>query len=200
MPDITGRAQLRAMLISILKTIPGVTVYSPGDWNVPAPKLPAVKLRQGRDLKQSGGRIGQTAFTTVSDFEIRFEVQANSGPEALALLETFAAWFEEVVFKSIPLRSLAQDFPRCETQTDVVADGASHVGVMSIVLGVEYPEAFAPDIDTKLLDVNLVADLTDVADRTGTYPNPPFPNAVTPAPRTRGPDGRAEGTVNVQFP
>jgi len=200
MPDQTGRAQLRGVLLSILQTISGVTVYSPGDWSVPAPKLPAIKLRQAKERKQSTGRNGQTAFTTVAAFEIKAEVSSASGPAALAAVETLGAQIEEAIFKSIPLRQIAQDFPFCDTETDVSAEGAPHVGGISILLGIEFFETFAPDINTKLLAMNLTADLTNVADPNGTYPNPPFPDAVTPAPRTQGPDGRAEGQVNVQFP
>jgi hypothetical protein len=200
MPDQTGRAQLRGVLLSILQTISGVTVYSPGDWNVPAPKLPAIKLRQAKERKQSTGRNGQTSFTTVSAFEIKAEVSAASGPAALAAVETLGAQIEEAIFKSIPLRQIVQDFPFCDIETDVNAEGAPHVGGISILLGIEFFETFVPDINTQLLAMNLTADLTNVADPNGTYPDPPFPDAVTPAPRTQGPDGRAEGEVNVQFP
>ncbi|GJH14970.1 hypothetical protein CBA19CS22_00530 [Caballeronia novacaledonica] len=188
------------MLLSILQTISGVTVYSPGDWNVPAPKLPAIKLRQAKERKQSAGRNGQTSFTTVAAFEIKAEVSAASGPAALSAVETLGAQIEEAIFKSIPLRQIVQDFSFCDTETDVNAEGAPHVGGISILLGIEFFETFAPDINTQLLAMNLTADLTNVADPNGTYPNPPFPDAVTPAPRTQGPDGRAEGQVNVQFP
>ncbi|TCK43986.1 hypothetical protein B0G84_2334 [Paraburkholderia sp. BL8N3] len=200
MTDQTGRAQLRSVLLSILKTIPDVTVQSPGDWNVPSAKLPAIKLRQGKDRKISNGRSGQTSFTTVAAFEIKVEVGANSGPAALIALETLGAQIEEAIFKSIPLRSLAQDFPFCETETDVTAEGAPHVGGLSILLAVEMMETFYPDINTQLFEIDVTADLTNVADPNGTYPDPPFPDAVTPAPRTQGPDGRAEGEVNIQFP
>jgi hypothetical protein len=199
MTDQTGRAQFRAALLTILKTIPGVTVYSPGDWNVAAAKLPAIKLRQGKDRKESNGVSGSTSFTTTSGFEIKVELSAASGPAALLAAETLGAQIEEVIFKSIQLRALAQDFPFCDTETEVTADGETHIAGLSILLGVRFPEMFYPDINTQLLEVDLTADLTNVADPNGTYPDPPFPDAVTPAPRTAGPDGRAEGFVKVNF-
>ncbi|MFM0135094.1 hypothetical protein [Caballeronia grimmiae] len=167
---------------------------------MPAPKLPAIKLRQAKERKESNGRNGQTSFTTIAAFEIKAELQANSGPAALLAAETLGAQIEEAIFKSIPLRRLAQNFAFCDTETDVTADGAPHVAGLSILLGIEFMETFVPDIDTQLLQMDLTADLTNVADLSGTYPNPPFPDAVTPAPRTQGPDGRAEGAVTVQFP
>lgn len=175
-------------------------MYSPGDWSVPAPKLPAIKLRQAKERKESNGRNGQTSFTTIAAFEIKAELQANSGPAALLAVETIGAQIEAAIFKSIPLRRIVQKFAFCDTETDVTAEGAPHVAGLSILLGIEIMETFVPDIDTQLLQMDLTADLTNVADLNGTYPNPPFPDAVTPAPRTQGPDGRAEGAVTVQFP
>jgi hypothetical protein len=200
MADPTGRAQFRAMLLSIFETIPGVTVYSPGDWNLTAPKLPAIKLRQGRDKKESLGRIGETQFKTVTSFEIRFEVSAKSAEAALLSAETYGAEIEAAIFKSIPLRAIAQDFPFCETETDVTAEGGPHVAGLSIQLGVEFPEVFDPDINTQLLRMTIDADLVNVVDKLGTYPDAPFPDAVQPDPRTEGPDGRAEGGLDIQFP
>jgi len=200
MADPTGRAQFRAMLLSILTTISGVTVYSPGDWNLTAPKLPAIKLRQGKDHKESLGDIGETQFKTTSFFEIRLEVSAKSGEAALLSLETYGALIEEAIFKSIPLRSITQDFPICSTETDVTADGALHFGGLSIQLGIQYPEVFDPDVNTTLQRMTIDADLVNVVDKQGTYPDAPFPDAVQPAPRTEGPDGRAEGGLDIQFP
>ncbi|BCQ23155.1 hypothetical protein NK8_12800 [Caballeronia sp. NK8] len=200
MSDPTGRAELRGVLLSILETVPGVkTVMCPGDWNVVSANTPAIKLRHGKEEKKSIGNVGQTAFTTTAAFEIVVEITAKSGPAAQLLLDSLTSDIEAAIFKSIPLRNLAQDFPACHTTTEISAEGGPHTGVASILLAVEFYEAFAPDINTELLGVNVTADLTNVADPGGTYPNPPFPSAVKPAPRTEGPDGRAEGTVNVQF-
>ncbi|VVE06673.1 hypothetical protein [Pandoraea sputorum] len=199
MSDPTARAEFRAALLSVLALIPDVRLFSPGDWTVPATKLPAMKVRQGKDKKESNGVNGQTAFTTVSIFEILVEVSAVSGPAALVAIETFAAQIEEAIFKSTVLRKLAQDFPFMETETHVSADGETHIGGMHIVLGVQFFETFTPDVTNTLEGIDLTADLINVADPNGTYPDPPFPGAVTPAPRTQGPDGRAEGGVSVQF-
>jgi len=200
MSDQTARAQYRQVLLSVLGTIAGVNLYSPGDWNVTAAKLPAIKLRYGPEEKRSKGVTGQTAFDTVSVFELRVEVSAESGPKALLDLEALQADIEAAIFKSVPLRQLAQDFPMMRTQTSVQADGETHIGGMQIELGVTMYETFYPDVTAQLAEIDLTADLVNVADPTGTYPNPPFPDAVTPAPRTEGPDGRAEGFVKATFP
>ncbi|PCD58168.1 hypothetical protein CN645_30240 [Burkholderia sp. IDO3] len=187
-------------MLSVLGTISGVNLYSPGDWNVTASKLPAIKLRYGVEEKRSKGVTGQTAFDTVSVFEMRVEVSAESGPKALLALEAIQAGIEAAIFKSIPLRALTQDFPMMRTQTAVQADGETHIGGLHIELGVTMYETFYPDVTALLNEIDLTADLVNVADPTGTYPNPPFPGAVTPAPRTEGPDGRAEGFVKATFP
>ncbi|WP_241300481.1 hypothetical protein [Burkholderia stabilis] len=200
MSDPTARASFRAALLSVLSMMQGVHLYSPGDWNVTAVKLPAIKVRYGGEEKRSLGNSGQTAFDTTSVFEIRVEVSAVSGPAALLALEGLQADIEASIFKSGPLRKLAQDFPFMRTQTDVSAEGETHIGGILISLGVQMYETFYPDVTAQLSEIDLTADLVNVADPTGTYPNPPFPDAVKPAPRTEGPDGRAEGFVKATFP
>lgn len=187
------------MLLSVLGTVQGVNLYSPGDWNVTAAKLPAIKVRYGGEEKRSRGNNGQTSFDTVSVFELRVEVSERSGPAVLLALEGLQADIEAAIFKSVPLRALAQDFPFMRTQTDVSADGEAHVGGMLIALGVQMFETFYPDVTAQLTEIDLTADLVNVFDPTTTYPDPPFPDAVTPAPRTEGPDGRAEGFVKATF-
>jgi hypothetical protein len=199
MSDPTARAEYRALLLSVLGMIPGIALQSPGDWNQPSIKLPVLKVRQGKDRKESNGTNGQTSFTTTSVFLLRVEVSAASGPAALLALEGFAADIEAAIFKSAPLRAKTQNFRFVETNTDVNAEGATHIGTMDIALGVEMFETFYPDVNAALAEIDLTADLVNVADPNGTYPNPPFPDAVTPAPRTAGPDGRAEGFVKVNF-
>ncbi|WP_434663466.1 hypothetical protein P5W99_24420 [Paraburkholderia sp. A3BS-1L] len=198
MSDQTARAQFRAALLSVLGMV-SAHLYSPGDWNVTASKLPAIKVRYGGEEKKSLGNAGQTAFNTTSVFEVRVEVSAISGPAALLALEGLQADIEAAIFKSVTLRNLAQDFPFIRTQTDVSADGETHIGGMLISLGVQMYETFYPDVTAQLAEIDLTADLVNVYDPTGTYPNPPFPDAVTPAPRTQGPDGRAEGFVKATF-
>jgi hypothetical protein len=199
MSDPTARAEYRALLLSVLGMVPGVKLQSPGDWNQPSSNLPVLKVRQGKERKESNGPVGQTSFTTTSVFQLRVEVSANSGPAALLALEGFAADIEAAIFKSVPLRKKTQNFRFMDTDTDVTADGATHIGTMDIALGVEMLETFYPDVNAQLAEIDLTADLVNVFDPTTTYPDPPFPDAVTPAPRTEGPDGRAEGFVKATF-
>ncbi|MFM0022189.1 hypothetical protein [Paraburkholderia azotifigens] len=185
--------------MSALGMLQGVKLQSPGDWNVVAAKLPSIKVRYGGEEKQSLGNSGQTSFRTTSIFEIRVDVSAISGPAALLALEGLQADIEAAIFKSVPLRNLAQDFPFVRIQTDVSAEGETHIGGMLISLGVQMYETFYPDVTAQLAEIDLTADMVNVYDPTGTYADPPFPDAVNPAPRTEGPDGRAEGFVKATF-
>jgi hypothetical protein len=200
MSDPTARAEYRALLLSVLGMVQGITLQSPGDWNQPSSRLPVLKVKQGKDRKESNGRNGQTSFTTISVFLLRVEVSAVSGPAALLALEGFGADIEAAIFKSKPLRDKTQDFRFMETETEVNAEGATHVGTMDIALGVEMVETFYPDVTAVLAEIDLTADLINVYDPNGTYDDPPFPDSVKPAPRTEGPDGRAEGFVKATFP
>src|SRR5690349_11666163 len=198
MSDQTARAEFRVALLSALGMV-SAHLYSPGDWNVTATKLPAIKVRYGGEEKRSLGDNGQTAFNTTSIFEIRVEVSAASGPAALLALEGLQADIEAAIFKSVPIRELAQDFPFMRIQTDVSADGETHIGGMLISFSVQMYETFYPDVTAQLAEIDLTADMVNVYDPTGTYADPPFPDAVNPAPRTEGPDGRAEGFVKATF-
>ena len=58
-----------------------------------------------------------------------------------------------------------------------------------------------PDpVPSAFQEAQIHLDTTTPFDASGTYPNPPFPDAVQPAPRTSGPDGRAEGGLDIQLP
>jgi len=104
---------------------------------------------------------------------------------------------------------------------DEDGEGEQHLGELTVDVGMEFyqgPEDFyplegeviEPPFDAvnaamvqpivPLTEFNVTTDLVNVADPTGTYPDAPFPDVVTPAPRTAGPDGRAEGGLLFEFP
>jgi hypothetical protein len=111
-----------------------------------------------------------------------------------------APTIEDVLLRHVGIRSATQDFPVIATTTEIKADGQMHFGAVSIAVHFQIYEAFDPDVTTSLQELSLTADLRNVYDPSGTYPNPPFPDAVQPAPRTSGPDGRAEGGFDIELP
>ncbi|WP_454825903.1 hypothetical protein [Paraburkholderia xenovorans] len=176
------------------------TIQSPGDWSTPPAKLPAILVRCGDDQKISNGNIGETQFNTDLVIEIRGIVSGPTAEAAQDALEDLGATIEDVLLRNIAIRAQTQDFPTIATATEINANGRIHFGAVSMAVHFQIYEAFDPDVETTLERMTVTADLRNVFDASGTYPNPPFPDAVQPAPRTSGPDGRAEGGFDVELP
>lgn len=201
MADPTGRSAIRKLVVAALQAAAAApSIQSPGDWSVPPAKLPAILVRCGDDQKTSTGPNGETQFNTDFVIEIRGIVSASTAEAAQDALEDLGATIEDVILRNIGIREAAQDFPVIATATEIKADGRVHFGAVSIAMHFQIYEAFDPDVTTSLQEVSLTADLANVFDPSGTYPNPPFPDAIEPAPRTSGPDGRAEGGFDIELP
>ncbi|OTP79489.1 hypothetical protein [Caballeronia sordidicola] len=200
MVEPLGRTGLRLAVLAALRVAPvAPTIQSPGDWSTPPAKLPAILVRPGGEVKDSKGPNGETQFDTTAAIEIRVIVSGATGEAALDAVEALGATVEDVVFKDYSLRRLVQNFRRVDTITEIKADGKVHFGAISMAIHCQFFEAFDPDVTATLQQVTVTADLTNVADPTGTYVDPLFPDAATPAPRTSGPDGRAEGGIDVDL-
>jgi len=201
MADPTGRSAMRKLVVAALQAAAvAPTIRSPGDWITPPTKLPAVLVRCGDDQKTSLGTNGETQFNTDFVIEIRGIVSGATAEAAQDALEDLGATIEDVLLRNVVIRAAAQDFPVIATASEIKAEGQIHFGAISIAAHFQIYEAFDPDVTTSLQELSLTADLRNVYDPSGTYPNPPFPDAVQPAPRTSGPDGRAEGGFDIELP
>lgn len=201
MADPTGRSAMRKLVVAAFQAAAAApTIQSPGDWSTPPAKLPAILVRCGDDQKVSTGANGETQFNTDFAIEIRGVVSGATAEAAQDALEDLAATIEDVVLRDIGIRSMTQDFPVVATATEIKADGRLHFGAVHVAVHFQIYEAFDPDVTTSLERLTLTADLRNVYDPNGTYPAPPFPDAVQPAPRTSGPDGRAEGGFDIELP
>ncbi len=201
MADPLGRTGLRLAVLAALRTaVVAPTIQSPGDWSTPPAILPAVLVRPGGEIKDGIGPNGETQFNSTASIEIRAIVSGSTGEAALDAVEALCADVEDIVFKDYALRRLVQDFRRVETITEVKAEGRVHFGAISMAVHCQFYEAFDPDVTATVERMVVTLDLQNVADPNGTYPDPPFPEAVKPAPRTSGPDGLAEGLIDIEFP
>jgi hypothetical protein len=132
-------------------------------------------------------------------------VMANDAGTAVAeaALESLKQEIEVALINYPPIMSLLQQFPFTRSEMGINSEGTQAFGELALDIGMEFyqgPEDFYPIVGDTLEEIAVTADLTNVADPNGTYPNPPFPASVTPAPRTSGPDGRAEGALNIHLP
>jgi hypothetical protein len=201
--SMLARRQLRTTARAVIEAITGITVESPGDWDTPPSRLPNIKLRAPNERKQSVTRT-MPEFTTVVTLEMLITVVGNTAEEAQDAIEDLGQQVEACFFGAQPLVQLCQQFPTVTTDTDISADGQRHTARAVMRVDCEVFEAFDPtEINPAdypaLQQVNVHADTARPFDASGTYANPPFPSAVQPAPRTTGPDGRDEGTLQLDM-
>jgi hypothetical protein len=213
---MTGRRQVRLAALAALTraalAVRGVPVElrSPGDWSLPAANLPAIVLRTGAETKTSFNR-GVPEFTTVCALEVKAVVEAPTAAQAQDDIEALWYGIENALLYDFSLVGMTQQFATVETALDIRAEGARHLAGIAASFACEFAETFDPTdpppsaepwplnppAPAPLERIGIHADTIQPADPTGTYPDPPFPAVVTPAPRTHGPDGRDEGALVI---
>lgn len=189
------------------KTAANNNVYGPSDWPTATDLMPVLLIQTPHERKDSLGR-NAPAFNTVTTARIvgRVTSAADAGDAGaravVGMLGIFVRQVERAVINNYDLTKAIQQFLSVETVTKVSADGKQHIGEFTMDIAMEFfqgVEEFAPVDANPLEEVALYGDLINVFDPSGTYPNPPFPDAVTSAPRSSGPDGRAEAALDIQL-
>jgi len=203
MTGILARRQLRLSVRALVSTFTGVTVKSPGSWSTPPNEFPYIALRCGSEHKTSKTR-SMPVFDTMVTLEIFARVQAATDDEAQDALEALGLQIENAVIAAPVLIGGIQQVASINTQSAIKSEAERPVGeiLMSVDLEVfeDYdPTEINPDDYPELQQMLLHIDTAAPFDATGTYPSPPFPAAVTPAPRTSGPDGRDEATLQIDL-
>ncbi|TAL89283.1 MAG: hypothetical protein EPN62_08775 [Candidimonas sp.] len=204
---MTTSVQLRDMVVAALvgKTDVGALVYSPRSWPTQDRQYPYLMVQVPDETKDSLGRTAPQ-FNVVATIRIlarvQFPGQVNDQASAKteAALEQIKAQIEVAVINSPTLTQSIQQFLSVHSTIRIDSNGATYLGELVMDFQLEFyqgPEDFYPVDAVPLEDVDIRADLVNVDDPTGTYPNPDFPQSVTPAPRTAGPDGRNEGHVVI---
>lgn len=208
---MTTTSELRLLAVEGLmgKTLAGTRVYSARTMATWKGEYPMLYLHSPIEDMESLGRNGGPQFTVTSTLAISARVQEKNLPRnggaALVLLdlETIQQQIKMALINYPPLMSRLQQYPFIRSEMHESGEGESDLGELVMQIGMEFyqgPEDFYPFTPDTLEQVNIAADLLNVFDRNGTYPDAPFPDAVTPAPRNSGPDGRAEGEQTFVFP
>jgi hypothetical protein len=155
------------------------------------------------------GRQGGPQFTVTLTLQVSGRVQVEnledqSGvAQATVQLEALQRQIELALINNPALMSQLQQFPFVRTEMKTDGMGDQNLGEIVMSIGLEFyqgPEDFYPIPADSLDRVTVDVDLVNVFDPTATYPDPPFPGAVTQAPRTQGPDGRSEGGLDITLP
>ncbi len=214
-----ARRQLRLAALDALnavKTSAQIAVIdSPGDWNTPPEKLPAILLRNGREQKVSITK-GMPEFTTTVTLEIEARVDADTAAVAQDCIEALGYLIENTLLCDYSVISMVNQVASVESETEITSDGRRHFGAMKMAVSFEMPEMFDPTeapvaasawpqvvhAAVPLTSIGLHADMLGTFSPTGTFtPSADAPAyAATPSPRTAGPDGRDEVALDIQLP
>ena len=208
---MTTSSELRLLAVEGLmgKTLAGTRVYSARTMATWKGEYPMLYLHSPVEDMESLGRNGGPQFTVTSTLAISARVQENNLPRnggaALVLLdlEMIQQQIKMALINYPPLMSRLQQYPFIRSEMHESGEGESDLGELVMQIGMEFyqgPEDFYPFTPDTLEQVNITADLLNVFDGNGIYPDAPFPDAVSPAPRNSGPDGRAEGELTFVFP
>lgn len=207
-----ARRQYRLAVLAALAPVCDL-VKSPGNWPTPWEKLPALLVSTPTESKQSQGNNGPASFTTSASLVIQGQVSGKTPEETQDALDALCYAVENAVLKDYWVNAMIQQFSSVNTATEISSENSKHTGGFHMTIVGEMYEAFDPFIEpatstpwppaaptTVPLDgQDIHLDLTNVADLTATYPNPPFPASVNPAPRVEGPDGRDEGALQIDL-
>lgn len=208
---MTSSASIRTLAVAALvgTTAAGSNVYSPLDRPTWKGNYPVIFLQTPSEEKASLGPNSAPQFTTTTTVRIVARVNApqaknDAGAAAAELaLENLQTQIEVALINNPALMSQLQQFAWVRVQKEVTGEGEQHLGELVMEIGMEFyqgPEDFYPTTSVPLEEITVDFDAANVFDPTGTYPDPPFPDSVEPAPRTSGPDGRAEGGLDLTLP
>jgi hypothetical protein len=166
-------------------------------------------VRIDSEDRQSLGPNTAQEFETVATIKVTARVQTavqanDAGAAACELaLETLKSQCDAALINNPVFTGVIEQFESVRSELSVNSEGDQHLGDLVIRYGIKFyegPEDFFQVSAVPLTELTVDVDLTNIFDPTGTYANPPFPSEVNPAPRMSGPDGRAEGGLDLQLP
>lgn len=210
------------------KTLAGNNVFVARTWATWDGSYPILYLHSPGEDMESLGNVSAPQFTVTATIRVSARVEVKNLPRnggaaaALVQLEDIQQQIKMALINFPPLMKRLQQYPFVRSEIRDSGEGESELAELVMDIGMEFyqgPEDFyplevnttpAPTVDpaaeiaaiqpiVPLQHMNITTDLTNVFDATGVYDNPPFPGAVTAAPRTAGPDGRAEGELDIDL-
>jgi len=202
--SILARRQLRLAVVSCLENAElavngtAVTVQSPGDWAQPAQNLPAVFIQTAMETK-TAIMAGIPEFNTVITVLVKATVQNTTAESAQDDVESLWFQIENAILTNSSFVGISQKISNVSSNLEIKSTGSEHLAGIAGSFDVEVFEAYEPSSSSlaSITEVGIDVDLKNIYDPTGTYQNQKFPNQVTPSPRTSGPDGRSEGSIDL---
>ncbi|SMF48254.1 hypothetical protein SAMN02982917_2359 [Azospirillum oryzae] len=194
---------LRGLVVTALRnanTLAADRVFAPRDWPVNSKDMPCLLVADEREESRSRGAVGFPALHTTAIITVDGRVEGVDEVAVKADLATLRSQIKTAVLTSYEIVRQVEQIAAVRSQVAVSAETKKHVGELRMEFAFSYPEDFEPVVTDELQGVDVHVDMIAPFDATGTYPDPPFPDAVQPAPRTSGPDGRDEGRLTFDFP
>ncbi|KXZ68770.1 hypothetical protein [Acinetobacter venetianus] len=201
-----------------------VSINSPGNWSLQHLKddcgLPAILVRTGIEGKASTIRAGLPQFNSSVSIEVLCAVSSTTAEKAQDEIEQLWFQIENILLTDYSIIGSVQNVSSVDSKLEIDTSGNDHIAAISAAFVYEGFEVFdsqsfvgqstdpqrpkpqfpvSPEPTIELEQAGINFDLTNVVDPTGTYPNPTFPNSVTSAPRSQGPDGRDEGFIQLDL-
>lgn len=206
--SILKRRQLRtAAFVALQRALLGADIDTPGDWVTQPENMPSVLLRASRTNKEPL-IAGQPEYTTTIVLEIESRAVGLDASAAQDAIDALDMSIECALLTNDAFVSLTQR-TYIDTETEINSEGRNHFGGTKWVIRCECVEVFDPFSDAPdclqpvappLDGLDLQVDLVGTFDPSGVYPAGVFADAVLPAPRASGPDGRDEGGITINFP
>lgn len=193
---------LRGLVVTALRnanTLAADRVFAPRDWPVNSKDMPCLLVADEREESRSRGAVGFPAFHTTAIITVDGRVEGVDEVAVKADLATLRSQIKTAVLTSYEIVRQVEQIAAVRSQVAVSAETKKHVGELRMEFAFSYPEDFEPVVTDELQGVDVHVDMIAPFDASGTYPDPPFPDAVQPAPRTSGPDGRDEGRLTFDF-
>jgi hypothetical protein len=230
MSRILAQRQLRMAIQTILAVLTGVETQSPGDWDTPSEQLPELKVRgvNGRKtsiargpagytsvigievLARVGGDTAEAAQDALEALGCTVEDAVMSAPALLQWLQQIATVSSETSITAAGRQHVGEmrwmfDCETFETfeRFDVVPE--EFVVLQRMLLNIDTIKPFDPGVASASAPSNVISPVASAlivsgSGSAGTYPNPPHPETVLPAPRVSGRDGRLEGVLDLTLP
>ena len=181
-----------------------VTIDSPGNWSLQhlqnEDALPCILIRTSNENKASSIRAGQPQFNTSVSIDVMCVVSSTTAENAQDDIEQVWFQIENILLSDSSIINRVQNVNSVDSKLEIDSSGNDHIAAMSAAFVYEGFEVYDGIKDVVNLDnVGIHVDLTNVYDPTGIYPDAQFPQSVSDAPRTHGPDGRDEAVIDIQL-
>lgn len=196
--------QLQDATVAALTAKAGVgdNVFSPRTWRTVVEDEPILLVQSPKERKESLGRDAPQFTTTVTIRVVGRLRRKSSGDDdrtgaaVLVALGVLQRQVERAVINDYDLYRLIQQVAHVDVVSDVKSEGGYVHGELVMDFGLETyqgPEEFGEVEADEIVNIATFLDLVNVFSPDGAFDETPFPDSVTPFPRTAGPDGRLEG-------